>query len=153
MTQQRRSLIICRGWDRKEKEMMYESVLTPEEATARMVRGNATIYNKKTGIILIPDLVDGDGRENESCGFRAGNGDWMYGMMGAIVPPDVAKPIIAAEESLDDYALGHYPAPGTGAKDRMMQLSADSAEEVKEMFLDFFAKAPEGWISETVFAL
>lgn len=129
----------------------YESIFTPEEAAARMIRGNVTVYNKKTGIILIPDLVDGADREMEEFGFRAGNGDWMYGMMGAVILPETAEPIIEAEESLDDYALGTIPAPGTCAKDRMMQLCANSAEEIKEMFKDFFAKAPMGWIVENVY--
>ena len=93
--------------------MKYEGIYTPEEAAARMIRGNVTIYNKKTGIVLIPDLVDGSDRENEEFGFRAGNGDWMYGMMGAIVLPEIAEPIIAAEESLDDLHPWHH----TGTRD------------------------------------
>ena len=128
----------------------YENVFTPEEAAARMNGGNATVYNKKTGIILIPDLVDGADRENEEFGFRAGNGDWMYGMMGAIVLPEIAEPIIAAEESLDEYALDSIPAPGTCMKDRMIQLCANSAKEIGEMFKDIFADIPTGWIVENV---
>ena len=131
--------------------MKYEGIYTPEEAAARMIRGNVTIYNKKTGIVLIPDLVDGSDRENEEFGFRAGNGDWMFGMMGAIVLPEIAEPIIAAEESLDDYTLGTIPAPATCAKDRMMQLCANSAEEIREMFRDFFSDVPAGWIVENVY--
>ena len=121
-----------------------------DEAISYMQSGNASLCNTESGVILIPDIVDGGDRDDEEYGFRAGNGDWIYGVMEGVIPPEKISEIINEGESLEQYALGHFPAPGTLADNKLIQFCTDSAEDLKDLILEFFAEEPPSWIVETI---
>lgn len=127
---------------------VHENLCTAKKAAELFAGGKAAIYNRKTGMLVIPDIVDGADRESEEFGFRAGNGEWIYGFMDCIVPMEDADKLMADGESLEQYALGCVPAPGTLASIRMGQVSLNNKEEAIEAFEDLFSESPSGWIAE-----
>ena len=116
-----------------------------EEMVAIITEGTNSLYNTVTGSLIITDLVDGGDREEEVYGIRAGNGDWMYGVMTCFVDPKDAAALAEEYGGLMEYALGCIPAPGTCAEDRMGFIAINSAEDVESIAEGLLLEEPEAW--------
>ena len=101
------------------------------------------IYNTKTGLLLIPDVVDGD-RYDESSGFRLPDNDWLYGYNICQLDPARYDEYIEDSGSVVEYALGHIPAAGTCAPNRMDYWEAYDEDDLNDLADELLAEA-EGW--------
>ena len=107
--------------------------------------GTKSLYNTITGLLLITDLVDGAGRENEEHGMRAGNGDWLFGVMSCMVDPAKREEYEAEFGCLMEYALACIPAPGTFVKPRMDFTGTSSIADIMDIAEDMLTEYPDGW--------
>ena len=118
------------------------------EAIAIIAEGTDSLYNIKDGTLIITDLVDGGDRENEEHGIRAGNGDWLFGIMTCYVDPNEKDRLAKEYGSLGEYALECIPAPGTFVKPRMGFAGIDSEEELKTLITSYVSEDPENWVRD-----
>ena len=124
---------------RKERKM------TVKEFAEVISEGTKSLYNTITGMLLITDLVDGAGRENEEYGMRAGNGDWLFGVMSCTVDPAKREEYEAEFGCLMEYALAYIPAPGTFVKPRMDFTGTSSIADIMDIAENMLTEYPDGW--------
>lgn len=122
--------------------------MTLEQMKNIIAYGMSSLYNTATGLLVITDLVDGGDREEETCGIRAGNGDWMYGLMTCYVDPEKADGIRAEFDTLTEYALGCIPAPASCAPNSMDFLDIYSTDDIEIIARELLEEHPEAWIEE-----
>ena len=133
----------------QKRPCFYVATLTSEVAAEFLLSGTASLYNTKTGMLLIPNLVDGADKTPSDAGCRCDTGDWMYGLMSANIPPEKGDDLMMEpEESLEEFALDNIPAPGTCAPDRMEQLPVQDKDDLKALLADIFKECPDGWVAE-----
>ena len=119
--------------------------MTVKEFAEVISEGTKSLYNTISGMLLITDLVDGAGRENEEYGMRAGNGDWLYGVMTCKVDPEKREEYEAEYGSLMEYALGCIPAPGTCVPNRMGFIPIDEIADIKTLATWLLQFPSNGW--------
>ena len=115
---------------------------------ADAVLAECLVYNADTGLIIVPDTVDG--AEHDDSGAETSDGNWLYGMMTCRM--DREEIMRQKEEygfdSLTELALETFPAPGTGAKNRMGNIPISSKEDLLDAMAEIFADEPGCWYAE-----
>ena len=120
-----------------------------QQTAEAIASGEHNVYNTETGTIVVADIVSGDHDDTEyDGGFRAGNGEWIHGVMYTKIRPEDRCSILETYDTLGDYVLAEIPAPGTCAPGRLQFVPADSPEDIKEFFTGLFEKEPDGWRQE-----
>lgn len=129
--------------------MNSQTIYGAQQATDVIKGGEHNVYNTKNGMLVIADIVDG-GRDDEEYGggFRADNGEWIYGVMYTMIDPKDATDILKEYDSLSDYALAEIPAPGTCVPNRLRFCPTDSPDELREFFEGLYEEENEGWKQE-----
>lgn len=123
---------------------------------ADAVLEGCSVYNADTGLIIVPDTVDGVEHEaqygDSDSGTETTNGNWLYGVMTCRM--DAEEVIRVKEEygydSLTELALESFPATGTAAEDRMGSVSIESKEDLLDTMADIFTDEPGDWYAEHV---
>ena len=123
-----------------------DSSVNRDDMIQAICYGMDSLYHPASGMLVITDLVDGAGREKEEDGIRAGNGDWLYGVMTCHIPPDKAESLRTEYGSLTEYALGCIPAPGTFCPNRMDFEAINSTEDVVAIVDALLSEHPDGWV-------
>ena len=117
-----------------------------QQAVDAIKSGDYNIYNAVNGTLVIADVVSGDHDDTEyDGGFRADNGEWLYGVMYTSISPEDIPDILKRYETITEYALAEIPAPGTCASGRMRFVPADSPDDLREFFTELFKEEPNGW--------
>ena len=128
-------------------------IISPHDAALEIMDG-LPVYNEKTGMLVIPDRVEYDCEETDAeraeryngFGIKDNAGGFLINLMYCWIGPEKADVIKRAEGSLEEYALGHIPAPASMAENSMDSSSIKTFMDIEDFFTDMFNEEPDGWI-------
>ena len=125
---------------------------SPDEA-ASMFTENFAVYNSNKGFLVIPDIVEIDGRTDEELneqyngyGIKAPDDTYIINVMYCEIDPGKADEYREKYGCLEEYALSEVPAPASFAPGSMDSEGVTSHDDVVRFFEKYFKEyGPDGW--------
>ena len=124
-------------------------VNSAKQAAAAIAGGSSYLYNKDTGRLIAAETISGPEASEEDTGFRAKNGDWIFGLIDFTICPSKEEEIRSRYGTLEQYVLAFRSIPGSRLSKSLETVDAESFEDVLEFFSDIFNEEGfGGWSCE-----